>query len=238
MQLFRKVTRMLAPKTAPADDSTTAPNETATSDRPITIAPQAVLQPAPPPMQPQGYLAGQLLVASPLIDQGVFHKAVIYVFMHSAQEGAMGIMINRPIELLNLASMLAGEDSAIETAMRDLPVYFGGPVERSRGFVLHSSDFLHETTISHSDELAVTGSGHVLEALVNGAGPRRAALIVGCAGWNAGQLESEIAQNAWITAPATESLVFNTDNDLKWVTASRSLGISNMAFYSTTVGHG
>lgn len=186
--------------------------------------------------QTQGYLVGQLLVATPVIDSGTFQKSVIYLFAHSPQ-GAMGLVINQPVELLNYSTLLQGVDEQIEKAIQDIPIYFGGPVERHRGFVLHTSDYYREFSVSRSGELAVTASSGILQDIMEGRGPRRSALIVGCAGWTAGQLEAEIEQNAWITVPATEALVFNTDNDLKWVTASKTLGISDMAFYSRAVGH-
>lgn len=187
-------------------------------------------------VEPQGYLAGQLLVATPVIDAGPFQKSVIYLFAHSAQ-GAMGLVINQPVELLNYSTLLQGMEPELEKAMQDIPVYFGGPVERHRGFVLHTSDYFREFSVSRSSELAVTASSAVLKDLAEGAGPRHAALVVGCAGWTAGQLEAEIEQNAWITLPATEALVFGTEDELKWATASKALGISDMTFYSRAVGH-
>lgn len=223
MSLFRRVKKILT------SDQQAHPS--------ITIG---ELSPAPSMMaegtETNGYLTGQLLVATPVIASGAFQKSVIYLFAHSDQ-GAMGLIINQPIELLNYSALLQGMDSALEKAMEDVPVYFGGPVERNRGFVIHTSDYFRDFSISRHGELAVTASSAILKDIVEGRGPRRSALIVGAAGWTAGQLESEIEQNAWITVPATEALVFNTENDLKWVTASKSLGISDMAFYSHTVGH-
>jgi putative transcriptional regulator len=182
-----------------------------------------------------GYLAGQLLVATPVIDSGCFQKAVIYVFAHSA-EGAMGLIINQPLELINYEALLEGMNLPKDTAAREIPVHFGGPVERNRGFVIHSSDYVREFSLSRSAEIGVTASSAILKDIVTGNGPKQAALVVGYAGWSAGQLEAEIEQNSWITVPASEALVFGTENDLKWATASKSLGI-DMAFFSTTVGH-
>lgn len=183
----------------------------------------------------RGYLAGQMLVATPLIDSGCFHKSVIYLFQHSA-EGAMGLIINQPIELVNYAALLDGMDLPKEASEQKIPVYFGGPVERARGFVIHSADYFREFSLARSGDLAVTASSAILSDIVNGRGPKHAALIVGYAGWGAGQLEAEIEQNSWITVPATANLMFGTENELKWATASKSLGV-DMAFYSTAVGH-
>lgn len=183
----------------------------------------------------EGYLAGSLLVATPVIDSGCFQKAVVYIFAHNA-EGAMGLIVNQPLELVNYASLLEGMDLPIDVAARELPVYFGGPVERSRGFVLHSADYHRDFTLFRSGDLAVTSSSAILSDIVEGKGPKHASLIVGYAGWQPGQLEAEIEQNSWISVPASQQLVFHTENELKWATAGEQLGI-NMALFSTVVGH-
>ncbi len=182
-----------------------------------------------------GYLAGQLLVATPVIDSGCFQKSVIYVFAHSA-DGAMGIIINQPLELVNYNSLVEGMELPTDAANAQVPVFFGGPVERARGFVIHSTDYDRDFSLMKSGDLAVTASSTILQDMAAGQGPEQAALIVGYAGWTPGQLEAEIEGNSWIHVPATPELVFGTDHDLKWATASQSLGI-DMAFFSTTVGH-
>lgn len=182
-----------------------------------------------------GYLTGQLLVATPVIETGCFQKSVIYIFQHSA-EGAMGLIINQPLELINYNTLLEGMNLPKDSAAKEIPVFFGGPVERTRGFVVHSTDYFRDFSLVRSGELAVTASSAILGDIVAGKGPKKAALVVGYAGWSAGQLEAEIEQNSWISVPATEKLMFDTDNDLKWATSSKSLGI-DMAFFSTTVGH-
>lgn len=182
-----------------------------------------------------GYLAGQLLVATSVIESGCFQKSVIYVFAHNA-EGAMGLILNQPLELLNYAALVEGVSLPPEASKKQIPVFFGGPVERSRGFVIHTNDYQRENTLFTSGDLGVTASSAILHDLVEGRGPKNAALIVGYAGWSAGQLEQEIMQNSWITVPASANLVFNTENDLKWATASKSLGF-DMAALSTTAGH-
>ncbi len=219
MKLIRKVKTMLSPE-APAislnQDALRSPNILDASAE-------------------NGYLAGQMLVATPVIDSGCFQKSVIYIFNHSAQ-GAMGLIVNQPIEIMDCASLLDGMNLPENTAAHHLPVYFGGPVERARGFVLHSNDYYRDFSLAKSAELAVTASSTILNDIIAGKGPKHAALVVGYAGWQAGQLEAEIEQNSWITVPATQTLMFETENELKWATASKSLGI-DMAFFSTTVGH-
>lgn len=182
-----------------------------------------------------GYLAGQLLVATPVINTGCFQKSVVYIFAHNS-EGTMGLIINQSLEMINYSALLEGMDLPKAVGERELPVYFGGPLERARGFVVHSTDYTRDFTLARAGELAVTASSAILNDIVEGNGPRHAMLAVGYAGWTAGQLEAEIEQNSWITVPATPELVFGTENELKWATASKSLGV-DMAFFSTTVGH-
>lgn len=182
-----------------------------------------------------GYLTGQLLVATPVLSTGCFQKSVVYIFKHN-DDGAMGIIINQPLELINYGALLEGMDLPKEATDRELPVYFGGPVERARGFVLHSNDYNRPVTLARHGDLAVTASSTILTDIMNGKGPKNAVLCVGYAGWTAGQLEAEIEANSWITVPANNGLVFHTDDELKWATASKSLGV-DMAFFSTAVGH-
>ncbi|MFM9889558.1 MAG: YqgE/AlgH family protein [Rickettsiales bacterium] len=182
-----------------------------------------------------GYLAGQMLVATPVLDSGCFQKSVVYVFAHNA-DGAMGLILNQPMEMLSYASLMEGMDLPKIAADRDIPVFFGGPVERSRGFVIHSADYYREFSLARGAELSVTASSAILNDILEGNGPKHSALVVGYAGWSAGQLEAEIDANSWITVPATAELMFNTDNELKWATAGKSLGI-DIALMSTAVGH-
>ena len=148
----------------------------------------------------------------------------------------MGLIINQPLEMVNYASLIDGASLPAEGKTKEISTYFGGPVERARGFVIHSNDYQKDTALYRSADLSVTASSAILHDLVAGTGPQQAALVVGYAGWDAGQLESEIEQNSWISVPATADLVFGTENELKWATASKSLGI-DMAFFSTAVGH-
>lgn len=182
-----------------------------------------------------GYLAGQMLVATPALDTGCFQKSVVYVFAHN-DEGAMGLIINQPLEMLSYASLLEGMDLPKIAADRDIPVFFGGPVERSRGFVIHSAEYFREFSLARGTELSITASSAILNDILEGKGPKHSALVVGYAGWSAGQLEAEIDANSWITVPASAELMFATDNELKWATAGKSLGI-DIALMSTSVGH-
>lgn len=169
MKLFRKVKTMLTPETSIHEDI-------AISETTISHAPNIL-----DASEQNGYLAGQLLVATPVIDTGCFQKSVIYVFKHSA-DGAMGLIINQPIELVNYSALVEGMNLPKADINRDIPVYFGGPVERARGFVIHTTDYFKEFSLARSNELAVTASSAILGDIVEGNGPKNAALIVGYAG--------------------------------------------------------
>lgn len=183
----------------------------------------------------EGYLSGQFLAATPLISGSCFQKAVVYVFQHN-EEGAMGLIVNQPLERVRFASLL--ESSKVSETAGDLhiPVYFGGPVEKTRGFVIHSAEYFADFSLVRRGDIAITASSSILGDMAQGRGPRQSMLCVGYAGWQAGQLEAEIAENSWLTVPGSSSLIFDTEDELKWATAGKSLGV-DMSLYSTAVGH-
>jgi putative transcriptional regulator len=174
-------------------------------------------------------LAGQILIAMPGMADPRFDRSVVLVCAHSP-EGAMGLIVNKPIEELSFAGLL--EHLQIPLARRDgaqgrdIRVHFGGPVERGRGFVLHSPDWASgEGTMRVPGGFEMTATINILEALAAGGGPGRALLALGYSGWGPGQLEAEIARNDWLTAPAPEALVFGGADATKWAAALRGLGI-------------
>ncbi len=183
----------------------------------------------------QGYLTGQFLVATPLVNGSCFQKAVIYVFQHS-EEGAMGLIVNQSLERVSFSSLLESSKLSSSMAESHIPVYFGGPVEKTRGFVIHSTDYYADFSLMRQGDIAITASSAILTDMAQGKGPRQSMLCVGYAGWSAGQLESEIAENSWLPVPASSHLIFDTEDELKWATAGKTLGV-DMHFYSTTVGH-
>jgi len=182
-----------------------------------------------------GYLSGQCLVATQLVTGSCFQRSVVYIFQHN-DDGAMGLIINQPLERVRLATLLETTGTPHPTTDKVVPVYFGGPVEKTRGFVLHSADYMADFTLMRHGDIAITASNAILSAIAADSGPRHAQLCIGYAGWQAGQLENEIAENSWITVPATTALLFGTEDDLKWATAGKSLGV-DMSFYSASVGH-
>ncbi|MCI5050256.1 MAG: YqgE/AlgH family protein [Rickettsiales bacterium] len=160
---------------------------------------------------------------------------MIYLFAHN-DEGAMGIIINQPLELVHYSALLDEQDMPESHVAEEVSVYYGGPVDRSRGFVIHSDEYLSTEPLIQENGIAVSANTGVLKDMVQGRGPRHATLAVGYAGWSAGQLEQEIEENSWITVPADPRIIFELDDEMKWGMASRSLGI-DMNFFSHTVGH-
>ena len=182
-------------------------------------------------------LGGRLLIAMPGIGDPRFERAVIMMCVHSS-EHAMGIAVNRPVQGLIVPDLLERLGIKTEIRLPDRSVLAGGPVERERGFVLHTDDYqAPQSTLSVADGLALTATREVLEAMASRAsGPRQAILALGCAGWSPGQLEREIKENVWLTCEADAELIFDDDHDSKWERALRKLGISP-AMLSLEAGH-
>ena len=170
-------------------------------------------------------LAGKLMVAMPAMGDERFAKSVILICAHS-DEGAMDLIINKPVPDFSFAELLSQLKITRRDTGRDIRVHLGGPVERGRGFVLHSADYDGGTaTTQVQGGFGMTTTLDVLEALANGAGPRQALLALGYAGWGSGQLEREIARNDWLVTDPAEDLVFATQDGGKWVGALRRMGI-------------
>jgi putative transcriptional regulator len=188
-------------------------------------------------------LDGQLLVAMPGMMDERFARAVIFICAHSA-EGAMGIILNRPAANVTMPDLLVQLEIVPEVERIRLPqkvgsmqVLMGGPVETSRGFVLHSPDFhLTQSTLPIDDGICLTATIDILRAIAAGGGPENAVLALGYAGWGAGQLEMEMQANGWLNTPADAELVFNTAADLRYEMALRRIGIEP-AMLSMEAGH-
>lgn len=173
------------------------------------------------------FLNGRLLIAMPGIADPRFERAVILVCMH-APEQAMGIRINLPHEDMSLDAIL--DKLGVNGAPRDpeQAVLMGGPVERDRGYVIHSDDYeVAGSTLSVSEGLCLTATREILQTLTQGhEQPRRAVLALGYAGWGPGQLEIELRENVWLTGTADTDLIFDGDHDTKWDRAIARLGVS------------
>ncbi len=185
--------------------------------------------PGVPPQDDRLDLTGKLLVAMPAMRDQRFARAVVFLCAHSA-DGAMGLIVNKPVSDLRLHLLLTQVSLQVTSGVEDRPVYFGGPVETARGFVLHTAEYQSRvTTLPVTDDFGMTATLDVLEDLAAGHGPAQAVVALGYAGWGAGQLEAEIAQNGWLTVDATPELVFATPDAGKWEAALRGLGIDALA---------
>ncbi|PPR64812.1 MAG: hypothetical protein CFH10_00163 [Alphaproteobacteria bacterium MarineAlpha4_Bin2] len=181
------------------------------------------------------YLTGQLLIAMPSMGDTRFAKSVIYMCVHN-EEGAMGLIVNKLAEDLTFADLL--NQLKIETlgVAPSLPIHFGGPVETGRGLVLHSSDYIRDGTINVSDGVSLTATIDILQDIAKDNGPEQFFLALGYAGWNEGQLDDEIQQNAWLHVPADSALTFDHDIDSKWERAITKIGI-DLSLLSGDLGH-
>jgi len=182
------------------------------------------------PIDPQagagGFLAGSLLIAMPGIGDPRFERALVLLCAHDADH-AMGLAVNRPVEGLTVGDLLQRLGVAATSEAPDDLVLMGGPVQRERGFVLHTPDYMStESTLAVAEGVGMTATRDVLSALGSTRQrPRRSALCLGYAGWGAGQLEREILENVWLTCPADEQLVFDDDYERKWTRALAKLGV-------------
>jgi putative transcriptional regulator len=181
------------------------------------------------------FLNNQFLIAMPGMDDPNFAQTVTLVCEHS-ERGALGIIINRPLtmDLGDVFEQLGLDASQSQVSRQN--VLLGGPVQTDRGFVLHSPGKGFESTLPVSDKLHLTTSRDILDALASGNGPERAIVALGYAGWEAGQLDDEMARNAWLTVPVDETLLFDVPAEDRWQAAGRLLGI-NLLHLSSDAGH-
>jgi putative transcriptional regulator len=172
-------------------------------------------------------LANQLLIALPSLADPHFSRSVSLICQHDA-DGAMGLIINRPSEY-TLGTVLEQMDIPCENAaLRERAVLNGGPVHPDRGFVLHDGDRIWDSTMRVVEGLYVTTSRDILEALARGDGPDRTLVVLGCAGWGAGQLERELGENAWLTAQSDTELLFALPLEARWQAAAGRIGVDLM----------
>lgn len=183
---------------------------------------------------PTESLRNQFLIAMPSLADSNFEKTVSLMCEHG-EEGALGLVINRPTDL-KLSAMLEHLEIDCATQVEDRAVYWGGPVQMERGFVLHSPVGNWESSIQLSDTLGVTTSRDILLAIGSGAGPERFQIMLGYAGWDAGQLEQEIMDNSWLNIDADPAIIFETNSEQRWEAATRLLGIDPSAL-SQDAGH-
>ena len=180
-------------------------------------------------------LTNQFLIAMPALLDPNFYHTVTYICAHN-EEGAMGIVINRPLEMA-LGDVLTQMDlSPTDLKANQLPVYHGGPVHTDRGFVLHEPLSQWDSSVNVNDAVGLTTSRDILEAIARGGGPKDSLVALGYAGWSAGQLEQEILDNAWLNGPASADVIFKTPCQERWQRAAALLGV-DMNLISPEIGH-
>jgi putative transcriptional regulator len=181
------------------------------------------------------WLTGQILIAMPAMQDPRFIQSVIFICAHNP-DGAMGVVLNRPIKAPGFADLLQQLNVEPTPPQRLLPVGNGGPVDDKRGFVLHSPDWVGEGSLEIDGAHVLSANLDILRAVAAGGGPARARLVLGYAGWGAGQLDEEMKQNSWLNVPADESIIYDTEYNSKWQRALAKLRI-DPAQLSTGAGH-
>ena len=177
-------------------------------------------------------LRNQLLIAMPSLRGSEFGGTLTYICDHT-EDGALGLIINRPLEI-RLDELL--EQMDMSDVPSDQPVFNGGPVQLERGFVLHRGDGHWQHSMEVGSDIRLTTSRDILNAIGQGKGPESFLLALGYAGWSPGQLEQEIAGNAWLTCPADEDLLFKIPWDQRFEVAMRRMGV-DPARLSSSIGH-
>jgi putative transcriptional regulator len=165
--------------------------------------------------QEEENLVGNFLVAAPEMGDPRFQESIVYMVGHG-RDGAIGLVINRPVAEGPLSDLLKALGSEDENAKGNVTIHYGGPVEPDHLSVLHSNDYVSKATRFVGNGLGVTSGPDILRAIARGQGPRQKLLIFGYAGWGPGQLEAELKDNAWFVIPAEASLIFGGEPEKKW----------------------
>lgn len=186
-------------------------------------------------MPAEHYLTNQFLIAMPTLADANFSQTVTLICEHNPQ-GALGVVINRPMRMRFADVFEQLELSNSDRVLDEAPILQGGPVQPDRGFVIHRAGPTWDSTLVVSDSLHVTTSRDILAALAAGSGPSPVCMALGYAGWEAGQLEAEVSQNAWLTVPVDERILFTTPFEQRWQAAAQLLGV-NLNALSSQAGH-
>jgi putative transcriptional regulator len=186
------------------------------------------------PDAPGDSLRNHFLIAMPGLNDPLFANSITYICDHSP-EGAMGLVVNRALDL-HLSDVFEQMSIRYDEAQGRTPILAGGPVNTQRGFVLHPTGSIWQSTIQITPEIALTASRDIITAIANGEGPAHALFVLGYSGWGAGQLEREIKENSWLTVPADVEILFHTPIEQRWHTAAMRLGI-DMNLMPTQAGH-
>lgn len=180
-------------------------------------------------------LTDNFLIAMPALEDPYFSNALVYICEHN-ENGALGIIVNRPLDM-NLAGLFEKIDIPLEQAgLARLPVYFGGPVQLDRGFVLHRPVGNWQSTLAINSEIGLTSSRDILAAVGKDGVPAEILVTLGYSGWDAGQFEEELAQNSWLTVPAKSAILFDLPPEERLPAAMQKLGVS-FSQLSDVAGH-
>jgi len=171
-------------------------------------------------------LGGQLLVATPELEDPRFTRTVIYMVRHDARTGAMGVVVNRQLGEVPMAVLLKQSGLPSAGAKGSVRLHVGGPVEATRIFVLHTDDYAGPDTVKVANGVAVTAEPSILQSIAEGKGPRRARFTLGYAGWAPGQLEAEMEAGSWIVVPSDDAILFDDALETKWDRAMAKRKIS------------
>lgn len=183
----------------------------------------------------QTNLTNQFLISMPSLKDPNFEKTVTYICVHN-EEGAMGIVINKPLDI-GLGEIFEQMEISVNNPdVNNKKIYQGGPVHTDRGFILHQTNKEWNSSIVVSNELCVTTSKDILEAIAEGDGPDESLIALGYAGWSAGQLEQELMDNVWLNGPADLEIIFNTSSEQCWQSAANHIGV-DIDKLSSDIGH-
>lgn len=181
------------------------------------------------------YFTGKLLISMPVMNDIRFNQTVIFVCGHD-DLGAMGLIINKPLFSVSFKELLEQVDLEITSSVPHIPIFYGGSVDMGRGFVLHSVDYIHESSVVIPGGYALTATLDVLQAIMENKGPQKAFIALGYVGWGPGQLENEVLENNWLILPPDEKLVFDYDTTSKWRKSLGYIGVDPVTL-SMVSGH-
>lgn len=181
------------------------------------------------------YITGKLLVSTPFITDTRFYHSVIYICGHD-EKGAMGFILNKPLMDILSKDLLAQLNISYPNTIKNRPIYYGGPVEIGRGFVLHSAEYHQKATVAINEDFSITATVEILEDLAHERGPRRSLLMLGYTGWAEGHLDQELQENQWLVLEENIDFIFEEDREAMWLNAYHTLGIEP-CHMSIEIGH-
>lgn len=179
-------------------------------------------------------LKHHFLVSMPSLEDGVFTKSVVYICNHDVHEGAMGVVINHPMEDVTFDEIAMSMGHKQDIIVRNPTIFEGGPVEHNRGFIVHSDDYSHEDSLPVGGKVILSANAEIVTDIASGKGPRHMNFCLGYAGWNPGQMEDEIARGDWLIMPADEDILFTIPIAERYTACMKILGANSPHFVEAT----